>query len=306
MDPLSQIIALLRPSTAIAKPITGRGRWAVRYAAHEAPGFTIVLDGACWVTLDGEAPLQLRKGDFLLLPTTPAFTLASHPGLRGALRDPMDVPVRHGAQDGAPDFQSLGGTFRIARANATLLLGLLPRVIHIPAAPGRSDKLRRTIELITDECADDAPGKEMVLQRLLEVLLIEALRAGGVAADDMHAGVLRGLRDPVLARALRAVHADVRANWTVAGLAKIAGLSRSAFAARFGEIMGCAPIEYLARWRMALAKDALTAGTRTLDEIADAIGFESASAFSTAFRKRHGCPPGRFARAQPENRTIRQ
>lgn len=306
MDPLSEIIALLRPSTAIAKPITGRGRWAVRYAAHEAPGFTIILDGACWVTFDGEAPLQLRKGDFLLLPSTPAFTLASHPKLRGALRDPMDVPVRHGEQDGAADFRSLGGTFRIEPANAALLIGLLPRRIHIRATPEQGGKLRSVIELIMAECADDAPGRDMTLQRLLEVLLIEALRSSAFAAGDAGTGLLRGLRDPALARALRAAHGDVRARWTIAQLAKIAGLSRSAFAARFGTVMGCAPIEYLARWRMALAKEALTAGTRTLDEIADAIGFDSTSAFSTAFRKRHGCPPGRFARAQHESWTIGQ
>src|SRR5690606_41726412 len=92
-------------------------------------------------------------------------------------------------------------------------------------------------------------------------------------------------------------HAAVRANWTVAELAKIAGQSRSAFAARFGEVIGCGPIEYLGRWRMALAKDALIQGTKTLDRIADEIGYESASAFSTAFRKRLGCSPGRFARS---------
>jgi AraC-like DNA-binding protein len=104
------------------------------------------------------------------------------------------------------------------------------------------------------------------------------------------------MRDPALGRALGAMHADVRAGWTVAGLARVAGLSRSAFAARFAEVLGCGPIEYLARWRMALAKDALIRGTGTLDRIAEEVGYESASAFSTAFRKRIGCSPGRFAR----------
>ncbi|HWU94468.1 MAG TPA: helix-turn-helix transcriptional regulator, partial [Sphingomonas sp.] len=89
----------------------------------------------------------------------------------------------------------------------------------------------------------------------------------------------------------------VRAGWTVAELAGIAGMSRSAFAARFGERLGCAPIEYLARWRMAIAKDALARGVKSLGRIAEEIGYESASAFSTAFRKRLGCSPGRFARA---------
>lgn len=296
MDPVSDVIALLRPSTAISKPITGRGRWGVRYAAHDAPGFTIILKGECWLSFEGQGPVRFGKGDFVLLPSSPAFTLASHPGIKGRLRDPTDRPVRHGEPDGEADFEALGGTFRIEQSNAPLLLGLLPRMIHIPAAEGRSARLGRVIELIMEECAKEEPGKDLVLQRMLEVLLIESLRWRSMAADDVGASLLHGMRDPALARALRAMHAEVRTNWTVAALARIAGLSRSAFAARFVLGLGCGPIEYLARWRMALAKDALMHGTKTLDRIADEIGYGSASAFSTAFRKRLGCPPGTFAR----------
>ncbi len=216
-------------------------------------------------------------------------------------REPSYAPLRHGEQDGEPEFVSLGGTFQIEQVNAPLLLALLPRIVHIPAAEGRTGRLSSLIELIMDECAHELPGKPMVLQRLLEVLLVEALRWRGVAAGEEHAGLLSGMHDPVLARVLRAIHADVRANWTVAELAKVAGLSRSAFAARFAEVHGCGPIEYLARWRMALAKDSLMRGAKTLDRIADEIGYESASAFSTAFRKRLGCPPGKFARSNGLN-----
>ncbi|MCX5581147.1 AraC family transcriptional regulator [Kaistia terrae] len=296
MDPFSDVIALLRPSTAISKPISGRGRWGIRYAAHHAPGFTIILKGACWIAFQGEEPWKLEKGSFLLLPSTPAFTLSSHPGIACELRDPMDVPVRHGEQEGEADFEALGGTFRIETVNAPLLLALLPRMIHIPPSEGRSVRLGRVIDLIMEECGGDEPGKEMILQRMLEVLLVEALRWHGIATDGDRAGLLNGMRDPALARVLGAMHADVRADWTVASLAKIAGQSRSAFAARFGAVLGCGPIEYLARWRMALAKDALLRGAKTLDRIADEVGYESASAFSTAFRKRIGCPPGKFAR----------
>ncbi|MFG1212560.1 AraC family transcriptional regulator [Xanthobacter flavus] len=296
MDPLSDLISLLRPNTAISKPITGRGAWGVRYAAHDAPGFTIILKGTCWLTLEGEAPLKLDKGDFLLLPATPAFTLSSRPGIACESREPMDTPVRHGEQDGEADFESLGGTFRMEPANAQLLLALLPCMIHVPVSEGRSVRLRRMIDLIIDECGGDEPGKDMILQRMLEVLLVEALRWQGIASGADHAGLISGMRDPALARVLGAMHADVRANWTVADLARIAGQSRSGFAARFGAVLGCGPIEYLARWRMALAKDALLRGAKTLDRIADEIGYESASAFSTAFRKRLGCPPGKFAR----------
>lgn len=297
MDPLSDVIALLRPSTAISKPITGKGRWGVRYVAHSAPGFTIILKGTCWIAFEGQKPMKLQQGDFILVPSSPAFTLSSHLDIEGEPRDPTDSAVRHGDQEGDADFESLGGTFRLEQVNAPLLVSLLPLSIHIPATAGRSSTLNSIIGMITGECGSEQPGKEMILQRMLEVLLIEALRWRGVAADDARAGLLNGMRDPGLARVLCAMHADVRANWTVAGLAKIAGSSRSGFAARFSEALGCGPIEYLARWRMALAKDALIRGTKTLDRIADEIGYESASAFSTAFRKRLGCSPGKFARS---------
>lgn len=296
MDPLSDIITLLRPSAAVSKPITGRGTWGVRYAAYDAPGFTIVLSGEAWLTFDGEEPLRLAQGDFLLLPTTPGFSLSSAPGVRCDPVEPRTEAVRHGKQEGDPDFVALGGSFTFERVNAPLLLSLLPGRIHIPAAEGKATRFGRLIELLAEECDADFPGKDLMLRRMLEALLIEALRWQSVGQDGAVAGLLNGMRDPALARALQAMHGNVRAGWTVAGLAGIASMSRSAFSARFGEVMGCAPIEYLARWRMAIAKEALAQGYKSLDRIADEIGYESASAFSTAFRKRLGCPPGRFAR----------
>ncbi|WP_454814057.1 AraC family transcriptional regulator [Labrys neptuniae] len=296
MDPLSDIIGLLRPTAAVAKPITARGRWGVRYRAHDAPGFTIILEGQAWLSLDGEKPLRLAQGDFVLLPTTPAFSLSSEPGLECVPVEPRNEAVRHGEREGTPDLIALGGSFAFARVNAPLLLALLPGLIHIPASEGRATRFGRLIDLLAEECATDYPGKELIVHRMLEALLVEALRWRSIGNRAMPAGLLGGMQDPALARALQAMHADVRANWTVADLARTAGMSRSGFAARFGEVLGCGPIEYLARWRMAIAKDALTHGAKSLDRIADEIGYESASAFSTAFRKRLGCPPGKFAR----------
>ncbi|MET3709552.1 AraC-like DNA-binding protein [Sphingomonas trueperi] len=298
MDPLSDAIALLRPSAAVAKPISGRGRWGVRYAAHDAPGFTIVIAGQAWLALDGAEPIRLAQGDFFLLPTTPSFSLSSEPGIACTSIEPRDEAVRHGEPDGEADFLAIGGSFAFERVNAPLLLSLLPNFILITASEGRATRFGRLIELLSEECASDHPGKELIVQRLLEVLLVEALRWRSLGTGNVPAGLLRGMRDLGLARALRAIHADVRESWTVAGLARHAGMSRSAFAARFVEALGCAPFEYLARWRMALAKDALTRGAKSLDRIAVEIGYESASAFSTAFRKRLGCSPRRFASFQ--------
>ncbi|HVJ42227.1 MAG TPA: AraC family transcriptional regulator [Dongiaceae bacterium] len=297
MDPLSDIIALLRPSAAISKPISGRGQWGVRYQAHDAPGFTIVLSGEAWIAFDGREPLHLAPGDFLLLPATPAFSLCSELGVPCLPAEPSEEAVRHGDPEGVPDFVALGGSFAFERVNAPLLLALLPDLILIRAHEGRAARFGRLIELLSEECVADHPGKELIVRRMLEVLLVEAMRWRGVGGAAVPAGLLNGMRDPGLARVLAAMHVDVRANWTVAELAAIAGMSRSAFAVRFGERLGCAPIEYLARWRMALAKDALMRGAKSLDRIADEIGYESASAFSTAFRKRLGMAPGRFARA---------
>lgn len=296
MDPLSDTISLFRPKAAVSKPISGRGQWGVRYEAHDAPGFTLVLAGEAWLAFDGKTPIRIAKGDFILLPTTPAFSLSSRPGAACVPVEPKNEAVRHGERDGDADFAALGGSFTFDKVNAALLLKLLPDLIHIPASEGRATRFGRFIDLLSEECATDYPGRDLIIERLLEALLVETLRWHKSGAAALSEGLLRGLGDPAIARALQAMHGDVRANWTVTRLAGIAGMSRSSFSARFSALLGCAPIEYLARWRMAIAKTALARGAQTLDRIAAEIGYESASAFSTAFRKRLGCPPGQFAR----------
>ena len=298
MDPFSDVIALLRPHAALSKPITGRGDWGVRYAAYGQPGFAIVLEGQCWLALDGADPVLLARGDFVLLPSTPAFSLFSRPGVACIPVEPVATAVRHGNPDGEPDCRMLGGAFQIEQTNASLLLSLLPRMIHVRAAEGETGRLARMTDLIMEECVADRPGREMIVERLLEVMLVECLRWRGIGQDALPPGLLAGMRDPAIAAVLRAMHADVGAGWTVAELARLAGMSRSAFAAKFAETIGCAPMEYFSRWRMTLAQDALSRGGKSLDRLAEEIGYESASAFSTAFRRRVGCSPGGFARAR--------
>jgi len=274
----------------------------VRYRAYEAPGFAVVLVGAAWLMIDGREPLRLARGDFLLLPSTPAFSLCSDADVDCIPVEPQDQAVRHGQQHGEPDFVALGGSFTFERINAALLLSLMPELIHVPAGEGGASRLARLIELLAEECAREDVGKDLIIRRMLEVLLVEVLRRPNAGNEAIPAGLVKGMRLPGLARALSAMHADIRVNWTVAELARIAGMSRSAFAARFNEMLGCAPIEYLARWRMALARDALIRGVKSLDDIAEEIGYESVSAFSTAFRRRSGVAPGVFARANGDRR----
>lgn len=295
MDPLTDIAALLRPHAVFSKPITGRGKWGVRYDAHGSPSFCIVLDGHCWLTTDGAAPLLLERGDFLFLPFTPAFSLVSELGVKCVPGRPSSQGVRYGDPKGAPDFRMIGGTFQIEPVNASLF-ELMSQKIHIRAAEFDTSRLSRMIDLIMDEYKAERPGRDTILQHFLEAMLVEALRWPSFSHESLPPGLIAGLRDAPISRALRAMHSDVRHGWTVAELAKRAGMSRSAFASRFVATIGCAPMEYLSRWRMSLAQDALSRGGKSLDHLADEIGYESASAFSTAFRRRLGYAPGAFAK----------
>ncbi len=304
MDPLSDIITVLRPHTIVSKPISGSGEWGVRYGAYGMPGYALVLEGGCWLTLEGQAPVRLDAGDFVLLPATPAFEMASRPGVACVPGTPSSRPIHYGDPDGAPDLRLLGGSFQIERANAPLLLSLLPEMIHLRAAEIDTRGLSRIAGLIVEESANDRPGADMILQRLLEIMLIAVLRGEALGGEGVRAGLLAGLRNPGIARALRAIHADVRCRWTVAELAGIAGMSRSTFAERFADTVGCGPIDYLGRWRITLAKDALGRGGTSLDVLAHEIGYESASAFSTAFRRQVGHAPGGFARRLAAERAA--
>ncbi len=294
VDPVSEVMALLRPRAVFSKVISGAGRWAVRYSEFGQASFCSVLDGSCRLAVDGQEPLMLAKGDFLLLPKTPGFTMS---GLEPAPVKHIDPKVslapthevRHGSPDGDADVRLLGGSFIFDDRNSDLLVALLPAIVHVRGAR----KLSTLVQLVRDEAGAERPGRDLVLERLVEVMLIEALRT--LQGEAAPAGLLRGLGDARLAIAIREIHADPARTWTVNELAKKAALSRSVFFDRFTGAVGVPPMEYLLGWRMALAKDLLRQQI-SLAEVAERVGYSSASTFSTAFSRYVGRPPGRFAR----------
>lgn len=294
LDPLSDVIALLRPSTVFSKGISGAGRWAARYSAFGYPSFCTILEGSCRLDVDGQPPVTLEAGDFLLLPATPGFIMSGFEPVEPVALDPhasagMTGEVRHGTQDGTADVRMMGGYFMFASPDADLLVAQLPSVIHLRGA----ERLSALVQMMRGEADENRPGRDLVLTRLVELLLVEALRA--VGGDEAPPGLLRGLGDARLAGAIRCIHGEPARAWTVAALAKEAALSRSAFFNRFARIVGASPMEYLQGWRMSLAKDMLRRRAGKLDEIAERVGYGSASAFSTAFARQVGMPPGQFA-----------
>lgn len=294
-DPLSEIIGLLRPRTVFAKGISGAGRWAVRYAEFGHPSFCTVLEGRCRLAVAGQEPVVLEAGDFILLPATPGFVLSGFEPATPRLMDPDEAApggeLRHGTPDGPADVRLLGGYFAFDAPDAALLVSLLPALIHV-RGPGRLSAL---VELVAEEARADRPGRELILARLVEVLLVESLRSA--PGEGTPPGLLRGLADARLAAAMRGMHGEPSRAWTVEQLARTAALSRSAFFDRFTRAVGMAPMEYLLAWRMALAKTLLRARDLALDEVAQRVGYGSASTFSTAFSRYVGQPPGRYARA---------
>jgi len=181
------------------------------------------------------------------------------------------------------------------------------RVAGVAAAVADTRARSRTalailVRLVGHEASERRAGRDLVLTRLVEVLLIEALRAA--PGDDAPSGLLRGLADVRLAPAIRQMHSQLERSWTVALLAKTAALSRSAFFQRFTRSVGLPPMEYLLAWRMAVAKDLLRREDVRLTEVAERVGYDSASTFSTAFRRHVGRPPGRYAREGGKRETV--
>lgn len=294
-DPLSEVVRLLHPRAVFARIISGKGNWAVRYSEYGLPSFCIMLDGSCLLAVDGHQPITINAGDFILLPTTPAFTLASFVPAPPVYLDPNKIvnvssELRYGEPEGPADMRSLGGSFVFDSPDQGLLVSLLPKVVHVQ----NSQRLSRLVQMVGEESADQKPGSEFVMSRLLELLLVEAMRS--VATENAPPGLLRGLGDERLARALTQMHARINYAWSVDELAKIATLSRSAFFERFRRMVGVAPMEYLLAWRIEIAKELLSDNKLTVSEIAERVGYGSSSAFSVAFSRYVGKPPSQFAR----------
>lgn len=294
-DPLSDLIRLLHPRAVFANPISGKGDWAVRFAEFGQPSFCIVLQGSCRLCVDGHAPLTLSAGDFVLLPATPPFTIASETPAPPVHLDPAKLAatrgeVRYGAQGGAPDMRSLGGAFLFEEADPALLVSLLPGVVHVPGA----ERLAMLVKLVGEETDQDRPGNEIMLSRLVDLLLIEALRS--TTSGSAPPGLLRGLGDERLAAALKQMHARIAHPWSIGQMAQAAALSRSSFFERFTRQVGVAPMEYLLAWRMTVARNLLRRERLSVAEVAEHVGYGSSSTFSVAFSRHVGLPPSHYAK----------
>lgn len=303
MDLLYDHLMRARATGAVFARTVVMPPWGLRLGGSIQLAVHAVIRGRAWLWLDDPAAaLELRPGEISLVHGGSAHHIAHEPG--ASCLDPDDFRARH--RPDAPDTDLgatvfLCGAYQFSGDVASGLLDALPRVLTLSAAI--DEPLRAVITLLSRELTTVEPGQQTVLDRLLDVLLVLALRSDfrrSATAPRWY----QASGDPRLRTALQAMHEDAGHPWTVPELAAISGLSRAAFARVFRDALGQAPLQYLTEWRMTLARDHLRTGELSLANIAAAVGYGSPYAFAAAFRRHHGIPPGAWRQQQQSTAPL--
>jgi AraC-like DNA-binding protein len=301
MDPLSDVLSVLKPRSTVARAFDAGGEWSIEFGHHEGIKCYALISGQCWLVVEGiPDPVRLNAGDCFLLPRGMPFRLASDLALPPVdFRTLLKLPPTGAVSiwNGGGDCFGVGGHFILTGSHARSLLEELPPIVYIRSESGRAD-LRWCLERMSQEMRDHQPGASLVAQQLATMMLVQALRLYVEEVLGPRTGWLFALADPQMNPAITAIHGDPAHRWTLQRLAERSGMSRSIFAMKFKATVGTSPMEYLTRWRMLLAGDKLMQAGDSISGIAQSLGYESESAFSKAFKRVMGCSPRQYRRGQ--------
>jgi AraC-like DNA-binding protein len=315
-DVLSEVLSAVRLTGSVYFDVTAAAPWVaeapasaliadmVMPGAQHAIEYHVVTRGSCWISVvDGEPfePVRLEEGDVAVLPHGEPHALSSSPGMRAAPdlemhRRPDDdsalpFELKTGS-GGEGDAHLICGFFTCDARPFNPLLEALPRFMHFGRKTTPADgMLEQFIRFAAAETSNKRAGAQSILNRLSELMFVEAIRAHMDRLPDSNTGWLAGLHDPLVGRVLTLLHARPADPWTLEDLAVSAGTSRSALAERFSALMGYPPIHYLTRWRMQLAAKRLRDSNAKVAAVAQEVGYDSEAAFSRAFKKFSGCAP---------------
>jgi AraC-like DNA-binding protein len=301
MDILADQLAQARARGAIFSVLRRIRPWGLRFGGQRLLTAHCLVDGEGWLEQPGREPVRLRERDMVLMTAGPPYAIVSDPGTAAV---PIADARRQGT-DAAPGDAAtiLCGAYVLEGSVAVSLLGTLPRAVIVTAGD-QEPAHAAVMALLADQISRDVPGQQTLLDRLLDLNLVFALRSWWSMAGAAAPGWYRALSEPGLRRVLEHVHSAPEADWTVPVLADLAGLSRASFAARFRQVTGQSPGAYVTDVRMQRAEDELTRSDATLAQIAAAVGYRNEYAFATAFRRRHAVAPGKWrTRAREPGQT---
>lgn len=300
MDPLSDVLSLLKPRSQFYAGFDAAGEWSFDFPAHEGIKFTAVMRGTCWGITDGlSEPVRFVEGDCFLLNSGRRFVLSSDPTLPA--QDPgdiLDIANCNGVavHNGGGEMFLISGRFDFSGNHAAVLFDALPSIINVPGSSGQAQVLRWSLEQLANELRTPQPGGALMSTHLVHLMLVQVLRLFMYASNDLPQGWFLALTDPQISSAIVAIHAEPARRWTLEELARVAGVSRTVFAQRFKTLVGSTAMDYIARWRMLVAANYLREGAQSISAIAFSLGYESESAFSTAFKRIMACSPTQFRR----------
>jgi AraC-like DNA-binding protein len=317
MDPLSQVLRSLRLTGGVFLDSRFSAPWSVLTnvsaadcrlavaAPTQMVAYHFIVEGRLFITVNGEAPIEVRAGEVALLPRNDAHTLGSEAGL--APLSAVDL-VRPSLDGGLPGIVHGGGGepthvvcgFLATDALHNPLIATLPRIMKLDVGDGASRAwIEASVRYAAEELRKGRFASASVMSRLSESLLVEAVRNYAATLGEHETGWLKGLADPQIGRALALIHQDTRTRWSNETLAGEVALSRSAFVERFTALVGTSPIRYQTMWRLETARLNLRDSRMNIAQLAHSVGYESEEAFSRAFKREFGLPPAKW-RHQPE------
>jgi AraC-like DNA-binding protein len=311
-DPLAEALHFLRMNGAFYCRSELTAPWGM--TMMPMPGyiwFHVVTTGRVWLEAGDDEGRLLQPGDLGLVPHGEGHVLRSEPGVpapgvleldREEISERYEI-LRHGG-GGAPT-TLICGAVRFDHPAARNLVEILPSIMHLEAASApQLDWMQSTLRLMAVEAHELRPGSEAVITRLGDILVIQAIRSWLETDPAAKTGWLGALQDKQIGRAIALIHRDPARNWTVASLADELAMSRSAFAARFTELVDEPAMQYVTRWRMQVAVSALRNDGATVGELASRLGYRSEAAFARAFKRVIGIPPGAVKRSSPEASAV--